>query len=86
MLKLLLLVVSVVMLWWFVRNDAAEYAAFKQLTDTAGRQRCYRIWVLKSFLCFFGASIVCLLILRALPSLITLPAEFIPVWPPDWAP
>jgi membrane protease YdiL (CAAX protease family) len=79
MLKLLLLVVSVVMLWWFVRNDAAEYAAFKQLTDTAGRQRCYRIWVLKSFLCFFGTSIVCLLILRARPSLITLPAEFIPV-------
>jgi membrane protease YdiL (CAAX protease family) len=79
MLKLLLLVVSVAMLWWFVRNDASEYAAFKRLTDTAGRQRCYRIWVLKSFLCFFGASIVCLLILRALPSLITLPAEFIPV-------
>ena len=79
MLKLLLLVVSAAMLWWFVRNDASEYAAFKRLTDTADRQRCYRIWVLKSFLCFFGTSIVSLLILRALPSLITLPAEFIPL-------
>jgi membrane protease YdiL (CAAX protease family) len=79
MLKLLLLVISVAVLWWFVRNDASEYAAFKRLPDTAGRQRCYRIWVLKSFLCFFGTSIVSLLILHALPSLITLPAEFIPL-------
>jgi membrane protease YdiL (CAAX protease family) len=79
MLKLLLLVVSVAVLWWFVRNDASEYAAFKRLTDTADRQRYYRKWVLKSFLCFFGTSIVSLLILRALPSLITLPADFIPL-------
>ncbi len=79
MLKLLLLLLSVAMLAWFVRNDAAEYAAFKRLTDTASRQRCYRTWVLKSFLVFFGTSIVSLLILRALPSLHTLPAEFIPL-------
>jgi len=79
MLKLLLLVVSVAVLWWFVRNDASEYAAFKRLTDTADRKRYYRKWVLKSFLCFFGTSIVSLLILRALPSLITLPADFIPL-------
>jgi membrane protease YdiL (CAAX protease family) len=79
MLKLVLLVVSVAVLSWFVHTDASEYAAFKQLTDTAGRQRCYRKWVLKSFLCLFGTSILSLLILRALPSLITLPAEFIPL-------
>ncbi len=79
MLKLLLLILSVAVLWWFVRNDRAEYTAFKRLTNTADRQRYYRTWVLKSFLVFFGTSIVSLLILRALPSLITLPAEFIPV-------
>ena len=79
MLKLLLLVVSVAVLWWFVRNDASEYASFKRLTDTRERQRCYRMWVLKSFLTFFGTSMVSLLILRRLPSLITLPSEFIPV-------
>ncbi len=66
-------------MWWFVRNDAAEYAAFKRLTASADRQRCYGRWVLKSFLAFFGTSIVSLLILRQLPSLITLPAEFIPL-------
>ncbi len=79
MLKLLLLVVSVAVLWWFVRNDASEYASFKRHTDTRERQRCYRMWVLKSFLTFFGTSMVSLLILRRLPSLITLPSEFIPV-------
>jgi len=79
MLKLLLLLVSVALLWWFVRNDKSEYAAFKRLADTAGRQRFYRNWVLKSFLTFFGWSIVSLAILRALPSLRTLPAEFIPL-------
>jgi uncharacterized protein len=79
MLKLVLLVLCVAVLWWFVRNDASEYAAFKQLTASANRQRCYRRWVLKSFLTLFGTTIVCLLILRQLQSLITLPAEFIPL-------
>jgi membrane protease YdiL (CAAX protease family) len=79
MLKLLLLVLSVAVLWWFVRNDASEYAAFKRLTNTADRQRCYAIWVLKSFLAFSGTTVVCLLILHHLQSLITLPAEFIPL-------
>jgi membrane protease YdiL (CAAX protease family) len=68
MLKLLLLLVSLAVLWWFIRNDASEYAAFKRLTDTAGRQRFYRVWVLKSFLALFGTSIVCLLILRQLQA------------------
>jgi hypothetical protein len=79
MLKLLLLLVSLAVLWWFVRNDASEYAAFKRQPDTAGRQRFYRIWVLKSFLALFGTSIVCLLILRQLHALLYLPDEFIPL-------
>ena len=79
MLKLLLLVLCVAVMWWFVRNDAAEYAAFKRLTASADRQRCYGRWVLKSFLAFFGTSIASLFILRQLPSLVTLPAEFIPL-------
>ena len=47
MLKLLLLVLCVGVMWWFVRNDAAEYAAFKRLTTSADRQRFYRRWVVK---------------------------------------
>ncbi len=79
MLKLLLLVLCVAVMWWFVRNDAAEYAAFKRLTTSADRQRFYRRWVVKSFLTLFGTTIVSLLILRQLQALITLPAEFIPL-------
>jgi membrane protease YdiL (CAAX protease family) len=79
MLEVLLLVFSVAVLWWFVRSDASRYAAFSRTTDTAERLRYYRLWVLKSFLSFFGTSIVSLLILRQLPSLITLPAGFIPL-------
>jgi membrane protease YdiL (CAAX protease family) len=79
MLKLLLLVLCVGVMWWFVRNDAAEYAAFKRLAASADRQRFYRRWVVKSFLALFGTSIVSLLILRQLQALITLPAEFIPL-------
>jgi len=79
MLKLLLLVVSLAVLWWFVRNDASEYAAFKRQSDTRGRQRFYRVWILKSFLALFGTSIVCLLILRQLHALLYLPDEFIPL-------
>ena len=64
MLKLLLLVLCVAALWWFVRNDASEYADFKRLTTTAERQRCYGRWVLKSFLTLTGVSVACLLILQ----------------------
>jgi uncharacterized protein len=79
MLKLLLLLVSLAVLWWFVRNDASEYAEFKRQPDTAGRQRLYRVWILKSFLALFGTSMVCLLILRQLHALLYLPDEFIPL-------
>jgi membrane protease YdiL (CAAX protease family) len=65
-------------LWYFVRDDIAEYAAFKRLTETMDRQRRYRVWVLKSFLLFSGATIVGLLILGRLHALATLPAEFRP--------
>ena len=44
----LLLVLSIAATSWFVRNDAAEYSAFKKLAYTADRQRCYARWFLKS--------------------------------------
>ncbi len=79
MLKLLLLLASLAVLWWFGRNDASEYVAFRRLSETAGRQRFYRVWILKSFLALFGTSIVCLLILRQMQALLYLPDEFIPL-------
>ncbi|WP_263356216.1 CPBP family intramembrane glutamic endopeptidase [Acidicapsa ligni] len=63
-------------MWYFVRNDAADYAAFKLLTETSDRQKRYRIWTLKSFLLFFGTSLLGLAFLGKIHSLSTLPAEF----------
>lgn len=79
MLNLLLLLLSLGVLWWFVRNDASEYATFKKLTNTTDRQRFYRIWILKSFLSLFGTTLVCLYLLHRLHTFATLPAEFIPL-------
>lgn len=64
---------------WFVRNDRAEYRAFKLLTETADRQRCYRAWVAKGFLLFTGVALAALAILGRLPALAGLPAEFRPL-------
>jgi uncharacterized protein len=63
-------------MWYFVRNDAADYAAFKLLTQTAGRQRRYRIWTLKSFLIFSGTTLLGLSLLGRLQALALLPPEF----------
>jgi membrane protease YdiL (CAAX protease family) len=79
MLKLALLLLCLAELWWFVRNDAAEYAAFKRLTGTRDRQRCYRNWILKSFLTFSGTTLVCLLVLQRLRAVASLPPEFFPL-------
>jgi membrane protease YdiL (CAAX protease family) len=72
----ILLALCLAALWWFVRDDIAEYAAFKLLTDTRDRQRRYSIWVLKSFSLFCGATFICLGILSRLQALTVFPAEF----------
>lgn len=79
MLKLVLLVVCVAVLGWFVRNDAAEYAAFRRMRETSERQRCYRQWVVKSFLVFSGTTLGCLLVLRRMGAVAALPVEFYPL-------
>jgi uncharacterized protein len=71
-----LLFLCLVAMWYFVRNDIADYAAFKLFTETADRQRRYRVWVLKSFLFFCGTTLACLAILGRLRALTVLPPEF----------
>jgi uncharacterized protein len=72
----LLLLLCLGAIWYFVRTDVADYAAFKLLTETADRQKRYRVWVLKSFLLFSGGSVICLALLGRLRALVTLPPEF----------
>lgn len=63
-------------LYWFLRNDLAEYDAFKKLTGTRDRQKRFRVWILRSFFLFFCATLVCLAVLRRLQALFVLPPEF----------
>ena len=72
----ILLAACLGILWQFVRKDHAEYAAFKLLTETADRQRCYRDWAVKSFLLFTGSTVILLAVLRRLGAMIALPNEF----------
>lgn len=73
------LAVLTVLLWRFVRNDRAEYEAFKTLDDSSERRRFYRKWILSSFLTFGVATLVILALLGRLPALIAMPAEFAPL-------
>lgn len=75
----ILLAVCLTGVGWSVARDTGQYTAFKLLTDTASRQRCYRRWALESFLLLSGATLLCLTILGRLRALATLPAEFLPL-------
>ncbi len=79
MLKPVLLLLCLAVLWWFVRNDAAEYVAFKRLTNTRDRQRCFRNWIVKSFLAFSGTTLVCLVVLQRVGAVASLPPDFFPL-------
>jgi membrane protease YdiL (CAAX protease family) len=73
-----LLAAITVLIAWFLRNDGKEYAAFKQLTDTADRQRMFRNWTIKSFALFTGLALAALLLLGRLEDLLRMPPEFAP--------
>lgn len=64
---------------WFLRNDIAEYAAFKRLTSTTDRQRRYRVWLLRSFFLFSCGTLLPLALLHRLHAVIALPPEFAPL-------
>ena len=72
----LLLAAVLALLAWSVRNDRAEYAAFKALARTEDRQQVLRRWVLRSVLIFWVASLVVLLMLGRLGALVRSPSEF----------
>ncbi|WP_206377117.1 CPBP family intramembrane glutamic endopeptidase [Sphingomonas sp. G-3-2-10] len=73
-----LLVFAAAMLTYFVRDDVREFALFKALTTSEGRQRRYLIWVAKSFGLFSGSALIGLALLGRFDAILTLPAEFGP--------
>lgn len=62
--------------WYFIRTDPPDYAAFKLLTETRDRQKRYRVWLLKSLVVLLGTSLLGLALLGRLPALKALPPEF----------
>lgn len=76
-----LLPVTLGLMFWYLRNDKADYETFKQLNDTCDRQRVFRGWVIKSFLVFGLTSLVGLWLLGQVSSLWTMPAVFENVLP-----
>jgi hypothetical protein len=76
-MSLAILLISLALVAFFVRNDAAEYRDFKLLTSTEDRQRCFRRWTLKSILLFSGTAAFGLGLLRQLNSLSTFPPQFV---------
>jgi membrane protease YdiL (CAAX protease family) len=72
----ILLVALLLALAWFVRNDLAEYEAFKALVRSEDRQRVFRNWLARSFLFFGLGAVGALLLLGRIDSLWRLPPEF----------
>jgi membrane protease YdiL (CAAX protease family) len=72
----ILLVALLLALAWFVRNDLAEYEAFKALTLSEDRQRMFRQWLARSLLFFGVGAVGVLLLLGRIESLWRLPPEF----------
>jgi membrane protease YdiL (CAAX protease family) len=72
----ILLAALLLALAWFVRNDLAEYEAFKALTSSEDRQRVFRRWLARAFLFFGLGAVGVLLLLGRIDSLWRLPPEF----------
>jgi membrane protease YdiL (CAAX protease family) len=79
MVASILLILILVALFVFMRDDVDEFRRFKALTQPADRRASYRRWVLKSLAVFTVASLVGLAVLGRLPALLRLPAEFEPL-------
>jgi membrane protease YdiL (CAAX protease family) len=71
-----LLIAVLLLLAAFVRNDIADYAAFKTLTDTQARQRAFGRWTAKAFAFFGLGSLAMLLLIGRIEALWRLPPEF----------
>ncbi len=76
MMPLILLLAALAAIVWFLKGDLGEYRRFKTLSDTASRQRRYRLWIGKAALAFAAPALIGLALLGRLGALATLPAEF----------
>ncbi|MCZ8324859.1 MAG: CPBP family intramembrane metalloprotease [Sphingomonadaceae bacterium] len=70
----LVVLVAILIAWtWY---DARQFAAFRQLEDSAARRACYWRWTWQSFVILTGASVITLLVLGRAGDGFGLPPEF----------
>ncbi len=70
-----LLLVMIMGLVWFLKGDLG-YRRIKRLSDTASRQKTYRLWIAKAAIAFVLPAVIGLALLGRLDALVTVPPEF----------
>ncbi len=71
-----LLLVTIMGLVWFLKGDLFGYRRIKRLSDTASRQKTYRLWIAKAAIAFVLPAVIGLALLGRLDALVTVPPEF----------
>ncbi|MES3084632.1 CPBP family intramembrane glutamic endopeptidase [Sphingomonas faeni] len=71
-----LLLVTIMSLVWFLKGDLLGYRRIKRLSDTASRQKTYRLWIAKAAIGFLLPAVIGLALLGRLDALVTMPPEF----------
>ncbi len=71
-----LLLVMIMGLVWFLKGDLLGYRRIKRLSDTASRQKTYRLWIAKAAIGFVLPAVMGLALLGRLGALVTVPPEF----------
>jgi membrane protease YdiL (CAAX protease family) len=71
-----LLLVMIMGLVWFLKGDLLGYRRIKRLSDTASRQKTYRLWIAKAAIAFVLPAVIGLALLGRVDALVTVPPEF----------
>ena len=71
-----LLLVTIMSLFWFLKGDLLGYRRIKRLSDTGSRQKIYRLWIAKAAIAFVLPAVIGLALLGRLDALVTVPPEF----------
>ncbi len=71
-----LLLVTIMSLVWFLKGDLLGYRRIKRRSDTASRQKTYRLWIAKAAIAFVLPAVIGLALLGRLDALVTVPPEF----------
>ncbi|PTQ64002.1 CAAX prenyl protease-like protein [Sphingomonas sp. PP-CE-3G-477] len=71
-----LLLVTIMSLVWFLKGDLLGYRRIKRRSDTASRQKTYRLWIAKAAIGFVLPAVIGLTLLGRLDALLTVPPEF----------